>query len=196
MEIQIKSLEDLKNILSNPLKGLTKDDVIKTQERFEQIAKDLLNNFAILKGEKSFRLVEIEFYYNTTDSANITFKRITEAGDWFNHDWGVDLCFKSDEKAFGGILIRSVEHNEEFVNGPLKCRELLFQFDALGDKSGVPTLVYQPRKDVIEPVSTIRWNISEKHSFRFCIPQEFWPRDKCKGYSAYPWDYKGNLRNK
>ena len=166
------------------------------ESRFQQIAKDLLNNFAIRKGEKLFRLVEIEFYYNTTDCANITFRRVAEAGEWLNHDWGVDLCFKSNEKAFGGILIRSIERNDEFVNGPLKCRELLFQFDALGNKENVPTLEYQPRENLIEPVSTTRWNISEKQSFRFCLPQELWSREKCKGYSAYPWDYKGNLKNK
>ena len=65
METQIKSLEDLKGILSHPLDGLTKDDDVikKTQERFEQIARSLFGDFAIQCGGKQFRFAEIEFYY-------------------------------------------------------------------------------------------------------------------------------------
>ena len=167
--------------------------------RFEQIAQNLLNNFVIRKGKKLYRFIDIEFYYNITDNGNITFERVTEAGEWFNHDWGVDLCFKSNESAFGGILIRSIEciddvKKDEFINGPIKCRQLLFQFDALGDTSTIPTLEYLPRENMIEPVSVPRWNISEKQLFRFCIPRELWTEHK--GYNAYPWDYKGNLKNK
>lgn len=164
------------------------------ETRFKEIASNLLNNFVIRKGEKLFRFVEIEFYYNTTDTANITYRRVTEAGEWFNHDSGVDLTFKSDDKKFGGILVRAVEYNGEFCNGPVNCRKLLFQFDALGTTEGVPHLEYRPREEQLIPVSTSRWNISEKQSFRFCIPMELWTQHK--GYAAYPWDYKGKLKNK
>ena len=178
------------------LKDVSQDNIAS---RFELIAKNLLNNFVIRKGEKLFRLVEIEFYYNITDNADITYKRVTEAGEWFNHDWGVDLCFKSNETAFGGILIRSIEctddvKKDKFINGPLKCRQKLFQFDALGNLSNIPTLEFSPRESILEPVSIPRWNISEKQLFRFCIPWEHW-KDQ-KGYSAYPWDCKGNIKNR
>ena len=160
--------------------------------RFELIAKNLLNNFVIRKGEKMYRLIEIEFYYNITDTANITYKRETKAGEWFNHDFGVDLTFKSDKNAYGGILIRSIECNGTFTNGPINSRQLLFQFDALGDTSTIPTLKYLPRENVIVPISVPRWNISEKQLFRFCVPRELWTEHK--GYNAYPWDYNGNLK--
>ena len=184
-------LEFLRNSLV-----LTETDPSKFESIFKGIAKNLLNNFVIRKGENLYRMVEIEFYYNLTDTVHITYKRMAEAGEWFNHDFGVDLTFKSNDKSYGGILIRSVhsvEPDEIFCNGPLKTRALLFQFDALGEKSNIPILEYYPRKAAIEPVAATRYNISEKQKFRYCIPRELW--SKHKGYTAYPWDYKGNLKH-
>ena len=178
-------LECLRNSLV-----LTETDPSKIESIFKDIAKNLLNNFVIRKGDELYRMVEIEFYYNLTDTAHITYKRMAEAGEWFNHDYGVDLAFKSNEKSYGGILIRSIECNGKFCNGPLKTRALLFQFDAFGEKGAVPTLEYCPRAKAIEPVASTRYNISEKQYFRYCIPKELWTEHK--GYTAYPWDYKGN----
>ncbi len=171
---------------------LTESEPSKIESIFKDIAKNLLNNFVIRKGDKLYRMVEIEFYYNLTDTAHITYERMTEAGEWFNHDFGVDLTFKSNEKSYGGILIRSIECDEKFCNGPLKTRALLFKFDAFGEKNDVPKLEYCQRAEMIEPIAATRYNISEKQNFRYCIPRELWTEHK--GYSAYPWDYKGNLK--
>ena len=178
-------LECLRNSLV-----LTETDPSKIESIFKDIAKNLLNNFVIRKGDELYRMVEIEFYCNLTDTAHITYDRMTEAGEWFNHDFGVDLTFKSNNKSYGGILIRSIECNDKFCNGPLKTRALLFQFDALGGKGAVPALEYCPREKAIEPIAVTRYNISERQNFRYCIPRELWTEHK--GYTAYPWDYKGN----
>jgi len=180
-------LESFKNSLV-----LTETEPSAIESIFKSIAKNLLNNFVIRNGDKLYRMVEIEFYYNLTDLANITYERMTEAGEWFNHEYGVDLTFKSNEKSYGGILIRSIECDGIFCNGPRKSRDLLFQIDAFGEKDDVPRLEYCPRAKAIEPVAATRYNISEKQNFRFCIPRELWTEHK--GYSAYPWDYKGNLK--
>ena len=180
-------LECLRNSLV-----LTETDPTKIESIFKGIAKNLLINYVIRKGKKLYHMVEIEFYYNLTDTAHITYKRMTEAGEWFNHDYGVDLAFKSNEKSYGGILIRSIECNGKFCNGPLKTRALLFQFDALREKGSVPALEYCPRAKAIEPIAVTRYNISERQNFRYCIPRELWSEHK--GYTAYPWDYKGNIK--
>ena len=171
---------------------LTGTEPSKIESIFKDIAKNLLNNFVIRKGDELYRMVEIEFYCNLTDTAHITYERMTDAGEWFNHDFGVDLTFKSNEKSYGGILIRSIECDRKFCNGPLKTRALLFQFDAFGGKNAVPMLEYNPREEAIEPVAATRYNISEKQNFLYCILRELW--SEYKGYSAYPWDYKGNLK--
>ncbi len=181
-KVRIDKINELRRSLENPT------------NKFEEIAFNLLNNFVIRKGDKLYRMVEIEFYYNLTDTANITYERITEAGEWFNHDFGVDLTFKSDENSYGGILLRSIECEEKFFYGPIKTRAKLFQFDALGENNEVPMLEYYPRETKIDPISIPRHNISEKQNFRYCIPKELWKEHK--DYRAYPWDYKGNLKIK
>ena len=52
-------LECLRNSLV-----LTETDPTKIESIFKGIAKNLLNNFVIRKGEKLYHMVEIEFYYN------------------------------------------------------------------------------------------------------------------------------------
>ena len=185
--LNMSELESLRNSLV-----LTVTESSEIESIFKGIAENLLNNFVIRKGDKLYRMVEIEFYYNLTDTAHITYERMTEAGEWFNHDFGVDLTFKSNEKSYGGILIRSIECDGKFCNGPRKTRDLLFQFDAFGGKSDVPKLEYCQRAEAIEPIAATRYNISEKQNFRYCIPRELWTEHK--GYTAYPWDYKGNLK--
>lgn len=65
-------LECLRNSLV-----LTETDSSKIESIFKDIAKNLLNNFVIRKGDKLYRMVEIEFYYSLTDTALITYKRMT-----------------------------------------------------------------------------------------------------------------------
>ena len=60
-------LECLRNSLV-----LTETDPSKIESIFKDIAKNLLNNFVIRKGDELYRMVEIEFYYNLTDTAHIT----------------------------------------------------------------------------------------------------------------------------
>lgn len=51
-------LECLRNSLV-----LTETDPSKIESIFKDIAKNLLNNFVIRKGDELYRMVEIEFYY-------------------------------------------------------------------------------------------------------------------------------------
>ena len=105
------------------------------EKMFSDIADALLNNFVIKRGEQEYRFVEIEFYHNKTDDEGkrITYKRdYSKSCDFFFHDYGVDLCFESNPDSYGGILIRSMECNGEFINGPVKVTDRLFdKFSAL-----------------------------------------------------------------
>ena len=137
METKIKSLEDLKNIfLTNPLLGLSKNDVTKdVQERFEQIAKCLFEDFIICCGEKIFRFAELEFYYYKFGEWNEGWNKETyprnnkHAGDLFFHYSGVDLCFESHIKdkdaEYGGILIRSLLDGNNILAGPSYCENIM-----------------------------------------------------------------------
>lgn len=103
---------------------------------FQSIADILLNHVLIAKNERLYEITEIEFYlFSPTHPDVIAYPRIFEnGGQWFFHQSGVDLSFKSDDIVFGGILIRGIcEHKAgaQPIIGPLKCVYTLWDhFDA------------------------------------------------------------------
>lgn len=105
---------------------------------FKDIARDLVENYAIQRAGKTYRLLEIEFYfYNSliddyrdeSRRKHLTYERTTPAGHWFFHASGVDLTFASDQdKGYGGgILIRGIiDERGHITRGPLNCRAEMF----------------------------------------------------------------------
>jgi len=152
----------------NTLKELLSKDYtnINYDSHFAEIAKELMCNYVIQKGEKGeYEIIEIEFYLFTPNHSDVvTYPRDTDAGLWFFHPSGVDLTFKSlnvqfnekrnalqqgngNDAVFGGILIRGIRRRKDgkFIFGPNKCvDELWDKFDAFSS-NGYPTLVYKGR---------------------------------------------------
>lgn len=109
-----------------------------------------------LKNNKSYSIVEIEFYFYSPNHRDfITYPRNTESGRWFFHQRGVDLSFNcidiesridknqkvtykiKNTSCFGGILIRGIYHNScGYIFGPQKCVDILWHdIDAFVVKS-------------------------------------------------------------
>jgi len=173
---------------------------------FKEIAEMLFQNFHIEKGEVRYDFLEIEYYSSLIDkNENITYKRICEAGNWFPHYSGVDIAFKSDEKQYGGILIRSLlktQNNQtEFIAGPLRCSCELFKdlLNINGNSSPLQLVENAPQKQNIE--YTIRqgiasdkdWNQNKKEEDKkkYCayIKHDInsgWKNGK-DHYNAKPW---------
>ena len=133
-----------------------------SKEDFDDVAKFLLKYGGIKKKirkeyEKEsfvyYRFKEIEFYlYDIKDENNIrlnkdgeseiindcpTFNRNCKAGEWFFHNYGVDIAFETfintdkgykELTKFGGILIRSVERLDDgiVICGPRRCLSEIF----------------------------------------------------------------------
>ena len=133
-------MKELKEILTNPLSGLDKDDLDGVKERFHKRAKTLFENYGLKCGDKIFRFAELEFYYYKNDESGDnnwdatwnreTYPRNKDAGELFFHYSGVDICFQChfNEKEkdneygeFGGILIRSLLDDDKIIAGPLFC---------------------------------------------------------------------------
>jgi len=120
-------------------------------------AKDLINNYCIRKHDTRkdeviiYRMVEIEsYYYSVDDEKNGMFTDINtiirncKAGEWFFHDYGVDIAYETifdsgneeELRCFGGILIRGIEiykHGEDgkwflesAIPGPRLCMQEIF----------------------------------------------------------------------
>lgn len=107
-----------------------------TQENeagFEKIARELFDNYAIETQYATYRIIELEFYWNSaTHKDKTTYDRKhvqPKAGDWFFHYSGVDIALKNDQTGgYGGILIRGICDIETKIptKGPMVCAMKLF----------------------------------------------------------------------
>lgn len=155
--------DNLKELLQRVKPDLSEDGLMG---EFKEVAEDLISNYEIRKGNITYKFMEIEFYYFCENHQDIiTYPRHADAGDWFFHASGVDICFDSnvdvdrethkikttqipnDKKiSFGGILIRSLRkmengYNDTFITGPQNCcYELFDKFSGIGELDNFPTI--------------------------------------------------------
>jgi len=107
-----------------------------TQENadgFEAIAKTLFNEYLVKTKDSTYRLTEIEFYWNSdTHKDECTYNRkyvSPNTGEWFFHYSGVDIALKNEEtNGYGGILIRGIYdiNTQKLFKGPMVCAMKLF----------------------------------------------------------------------
>lgn len=181
---EINNIDDLRNLLRQ--EWLL--DGSNIEKKFQDLASILLHNVVILKGNKKYKLTDIEFYfYCSTHQDIITYPRNSKAGEWFFHSSGVDLSFESyiemrakpstgklmpcltADSVFGGILIRGMkslsnisDHKEETykLNGPMKvCEELFDKFDAFGNPDDFPRIILEKHNDTSHIKSSHRVNL-------------------------------------
>lgn len=138
----------------------TSEDAI--QQSFKLLAKHLFNQYEILKGEKTYNFLEIEFYfYSNNHPDNTTYKRNMSAGQWHTHLSGLDITFDSNDEYYGGILIRSIiDNNRNVINGPL-CTifELFDNIDIDGNCVNVPLIRKKTNSHTTHLESTTRFGI-------------------------------------
>ena len=154
----INTIKELEDKLSDP------KTLISTRDKeFANLAKSLMRNFQIKKGNNQlYWITDIEYYIYTDSHRDIiTYPRNCEAGRWFFHASGVDISFKSkvsieqhpkskkrmpylDKTAvFGGILIRGIIDSDGAlpISGPMKVCDALFdQFNAFDAPDNFPQI--------------------------------------------------------
>lgn len=122
------------SVLDNPPTGHPVD-----QAWFDDVSAFLLGDVALIAGDRSHRLVEIEFYYNGGDHpdpfAHCDPVQQTHRRWYFHRDEGsyrggsfkgLDITF--GEGAFGGILIRSLRADDgTIINGCSLCVDHLLR---------------------------------------------------------------------
>lgn len=205
-----REITDLKTVLENPFAFIEdktaelNDDTVSNL--FRKIADYLIKNVVITIGKDCYSFVEIEFYYYKDNSSlngpmyYCTYPRERNAMQFFTHNSGIDICFKSslekNNMEFGGILIRTIkkeisEEEYEIIAGPMRCAIELMNNSF--NKGTLPKLeeLNVPKDLKIE--STIRYGIEdvikerypeikkkydEKTLPLFCyyVPQKTWTR--------------------
>lgn len=105
----------------------------ETEEEFKGIAQKLFNNYAIQNHYSVFRIIEIEFYWNSPthkDESTYSRKYVDPGqGEWLFHFSGVDIALRNENiGGYGGILIRGIyDINEKKIyDGPMVCSMKLF----------------------------------------------------------------------
>lgn len=195
-------MENLKKLLGNPFDGLKKADVDGFVDKSKKIAKDLLCNYCIKCGNEKYNFAEIEFYYYETDRWEEPWNEKTyprkgkDAGDFFFHYSGFDLCFNSnygeDKAKYGGILIRSLKNGEgKFITGPSVC-SLEILNTCMKEKS-LPELTHDKNKeckfceDSIERRGiTYKDNQEDK---KLCFYDECLKENLKNTFESATWDY-------
>lgn len=188
------------------------------QTKFENIANQLMKEFCILSGEKTYYFAELEFYYYDKERFNKVWNEKTyprnnkKAGELFFHYSGFDICFNSNfnDGRFGGILIRSLidKTNNKFITGPLLClNEVL---NACTKKEKMPKVVelsveeklYQKNNCVICDPPITRYGITYKDKKTQDVPWCFFDKrlldenNQKNKFENSTWDYvKGETKD-
>lgn len=155
----------------------------ETEDEFEKIACELLNNYAIQNHDSIYRLIEVEFYWTSPkykDDSTYQRKHVNpKNGDWFFHYSGVDIALKNDKiRGFGGILIRGIYSLKEkrIYKGPMICAMKLFSGTSAFSES-IKTKIIEYKFDKKEVKRTERIGLGEnakmsgtdKLNYRFII---------------------------
>lgn len=178
------------------IKGITNEEGL--QNKFEELAKELINNFCIKCGEKKYFFAEIEFYYYDKVNFNKEWNWETyprndkDAGDLFFHYSGVDICFDSHFKdgRFGGILIRSLYDKDinKYITGPTVCANELLNSCSKFKK--MPEIEYEINECVVK--HTNRYGIQQYGNEELCF-YDSRLLEKCTNkFEKAKWDYDKN----
>ena len=160
------------------LTNLTDKEV---EDRFNNIAENLFNNFIIKTSYGDFRFEEIEFYFHSKNHPDyIAHPRKSEPLIWYINDFGgIDINFKSEaekqtpndpwskycwdeESYYGGILIRQLKRisDELILDSPLKVAELFRNLGCATEGHGaMPQLVYVEGLPEIKYLTDVRNNL-------------------------------------
>lgn len=135
---------------------------------FDRIAKEIITQKALFVNEKVFRFTEIEFYYFYKDihTDSCTHPHLRNEGEWRLHEQGFDITFKGTDIRDGGILIRGVLVDGEYINGPIKTLGAILQaFGKVTEKTSFIIKDAEPRD--VKIIKTFRHNLNEKESPNF-----------------------------
>lgn len=121
----------------------------ETEQEFQEIAKKLFNDFIVENHESKYRLMEIEFYWNSRthkDSSTYERKYVNpKQGEWFFHYSGVDIALRNESTGgYGGILIRKIYcfEDKKIYKGPMVCAMKIF--------SGTNAFTFAPAPRIVE----------------------------------------------
>lgn len=104
------------------------------QQSFDRIASELIHGWHLKVNNTIYSFTEIEFYFFMTDLHQDTATREHnyDKGLWRFHQNGLDITFQSLDNSDGGILLRGLKTESDYINGPVRVLEHIFrQMDSI-----------------------------------------------------------------
>lgn len=146
------------------------------EDQFDQTAMELFNKYVLRTPKADYRLLEIEFYFNSeplNHKDEYTHKHDFEAGYWRSHNGGLDITLTGENGGHGGILVRSIKRlsDNKFINGPRR----------------VLTTILQDLGSVFNPATSFSL---QKHSFDLEYDASTWLKTYRQGLSDRYIEYK------
>lgn len=129
-------------------------------DRFDNLAKNILNNISIKLNEKILKITEVEFYlFCDNHKDTYVHKNIIQGNrlNWYFHKSGnsyksgnykgLDITFSDQNKPneYFGILIRSISDGSDDIIGPCKCVNKLLE---ISNSENIQELIEKMNGDV------------------------------------------------
>jgi len=113
---------------------------------FDSIADYLLTGSVLLVNESELELTEIEFYYfyDKIHEDNYTHSHKRILGEWRFHNQGLDITLQGTDIQDGGVLIRGVKIKDEYINGPIRVVQKIFEL--FGSVTNCNKIMLKPTK--------------------------------------------------
>ena len=154
-------------------------DQKEIEDQFLKITTYLMNKLCIHAGERQFKVIECEIYYNDnykhkdpypygfsrieiapTDFEKECFEQQKKKLHWFFHYSGVDLTIGNNNNIIGGILIRAIKDvTGNSVTGPLKVMQNILSNTFYKRSSEQDHVLYLGKligDEVIKPITSER----------------------------------------
>jgi len=119
------------------------NDFAKFQNIFFENAKKLMSKYVLVIDDKEFELTELEYYFYDENKHPDCYVHLNEmqketCGKLYVHNkgnWigGIDITF-GNGSYYGGILIRGIKYNNEFISGPAKVRQFFIKTFELNEQ--------------------------------------------------------------
>lgn len=170
--------------MNQPDLNIISDSILSIQASFDRIAEDLITNWNLKVNDTHFTFTELEFYffkYNIHED-NATHEHDYGEGKWRFHLQGLDITFPTTDNSDGGILLRGIKSEKEFINGPKRVLTTIFRkMNPVSEIHNQFGLVPAQEKQDIIIYKTLRHGLSKsqdnefKDSFyRYYTDIDFW----------------------
>lgn len=141
-------------------------------QSFDRIAKDLIENWQFNLQGTLYSFTEIEFYYfdRASHPDKYSHKHSYMVGKWRFHLQGLDISLGYEKEedtddfcSYGGILLRGIKSQTEYINGPKRILAHIFKALDSVDKIQKTFGLVEQKNSKVQIYKSVRKGLSERY---------------------------------